>query len=405
MDINKLISRLFIFLYLAIPYLPLFGEIDRIASQWMILSFLNLISITFIFFRHEQKQFNAVFKKPIIFYLIFLVFGLFSIFKSVNPTESSVEFFRYFSTLMTIVVLSIFVSKKNNFQFLLYLFVLFCMVDVLGIYLQQSSDLPLIGFTGNKNIASASLILKSNAILFILFKNNNIFSKLFVFLFSFFVYSVVILIGSKAGILTAIIISSILLILSFIKKLNTSSSFIIIPLGFLASVLASNLFNNNVQEAVSDTINYVNDKGNTDRLRYYSQAIETFSKDPFLGIGLGNWKIHSSKYDSSDMINYIVQYHSHNDHIQFLAEIGIGSVFYLLFIISSFLIIIKNLNKSNLKDKKMQFNLLLICFLSMGVYFLDSNLNFPAARVVMQLNLASVIALILKSSNDEFLKS
>ena len=400
MDINRIISRIYIFLYLSIPYLPLFGEIDRIASQWMILSFLNVTSIIFIFFRYGQISLNVLFKIPIIFYLIFLVFGLFSVFKSVNVTESFVEFFRYFTTLLTIIVLAILVSKNNNYNFIFYLFIFFSLVDVFGIYLQQKSGLSLIGFTANKNIVSASLLFKSNAILFILHKFKNIYSKIFAFVFSFFVFSAVILIGSKAGILSSFIIIIILLITSLIQKLNFRFYFII-PLAFVVSILTSNLFNSNFQNAVIDTINYTNDSGSTDRLRYYSQAFETFSNNPLLGVGLGNWKIHSSKYDSIDMINYIVQYHTHNDYLQLLSEIGIGAFFYFLFIIFSIILIIKNIRRHYQENNSKQLVYLIICFLCMGVYFLDSNLNFPAARVVMQLNLASVIALILKFSEHE----
>jgi O-antigen ligase len=318
----------------------------------------------------------------------------------VNQTESFVEFFRYFTTLLTLIVLAILVSKNNNYNLIFYLFIFFSLIDVLGIYLQQRSGIPLIGFTANKNIVSASLILKSNAILFILHKFKNIYSKIFGFVFSFFVYGAVILIGSKAGILSSFIITIILLIASFIKKLNFRFSFII-PLGFVVSILTSNLFNNNFQTAVNDTINYANDTGSTDRLRYYSQAFETFSNNPLMGIGLGNWKIHSSKYDSIDMINYVVQYHTHNDYVQLLSEIGIGAVFYFLFIIFSFILIIKNLKRHYKENNSKQLVFLIICFLCMGVYFIDSNLNFPGARVVMQLNLASVIALILKFKEHE----
>ena len=315
--------------------------------------------------------------------------------KSVNLTESSVEFFRYFSVLMALIILPNLVLKHNSLAFLISCLLIFCLIDIIGIFLQSSQGLPLIGFTGNKNIASASLILKSNFVLYLMYRYKNIYIKILSFIILFFSFSAVLLIGSKAGVLTIIIITSLLFIFSFFKKPFLYSNYILI-FAFISAVLFSSSQNDNFQNAINDTVNYTNDSGSTDRIKYCGQAIKTFKQNPFLGIGFGNWKIYSSKYDSIEMKDYIVQYHTHNDHIQILAETGIfGAVLYLIFFISIFIILIKYLMKFHEENNIKNFQIFLICLLSIIVYFIDSNLNFPAARVVMQLNLVSIIALIL----------
>ena len=100
------------------------------------------------------------------------------------------------------------------------------------------------------------------------------------------------------------------------------------------------------------------------------------------------------------MNNYVVQYHTHNDYIQLFAETGFfGGIFYVLFIFSFLLTIRELYNKWTILNKDLRI-LLLISFLSYAIYLIDSNLNFPAARVVMQINLSSILALLLSSKSE-----
>ena len=87
------------------------------------------------------------------------------------------------------------------------------------------------------------------------------------------------------------------------------------------------------------------------------------------------------------MRNYVVQYHTHNDYLQFLAEIGLGAISYLLFILLLIYFTLKSILNFNKYSSKINKQYSLIVLLAITVYFLDSNLNFPAARVIMQLNL------------------
>lgn len=398
MFLKKIISRVLIFLIVAIPYLPLFGEIDRIASQWAILSGISFISILILFIYNEIDNPKILYSRPIIYYSLFLLFGLISFTSSINLVESLVEFFRYLSVLLLLIVLPTLTIRFNNSYFLIILLLFFSVIDIIGIFLQNNYGLPLIGFTGNKNIASASLILKSNSILFLLYKYNNIYIKIFSYIFLTLTYIVILLIGSKAGVITSIIINLIILLIFILFHQKFQKNLIYI-LAFITSILVSNLYNSNFQTALTDTVNYTNDPGSTDRLKYYTQALQSFTESPFFGVGLGNWKIKASKYDSNEMNEYIVQYHTHNDYLQLLAEVGIGVIFYILFIISIFKILYDILKRENILFSN-QSSIFILTFLGIVVYFIDSNLNFPAARVVMQINLASILAIIISLNQN-----
>ena len=101
--------------------------------------------------------------------------------------------------------------------------------------------------------------------------------------------------------------------------------------------------------------------------------------NPFIGVGIGNWKLSSIFYDREDIDGYIVPYHAHSDFIQLGAELGIiGFLLYLgIFLIAGFFVFII-VFKSDLNNDKKEFVFLLL--ISLAVYFIDANLNFPIAR-------------------------
>ena len=73
-----------------------------------------------------------------------------------------------------------------------------------------------------------------------------------------------------------------------------------------------------------------NDGSVNQRLRYYEDVLTHITKNPVLGVGIGNWKLSSIDYDKEDIEGYIVPYHAHSDFIQLGAELGfVGFLLYL----------------------------------------------------------------------------
>ena len=117
----------------------------------------------------------------------------------------------------------------------------------------------------------------------------------------------------------------------------------------------------------------------------------------FLGIGIGNWKIKSMKYDAKYSTGYRVPFHAHNDFLQVAAESGIlASIFFVLFLLYPFYIFIKYKIYYSIDLK--YFSILLM----MLVYIIDTLINFPIARPISHIFLIFVsITLIFLANKYE----
>ena len=77
---------------------------------------------------------------------------------------------------------------------------------------------------------------------------------------------------------------------------------------------------------INDRVSSINidreDDSIDERLRFYSAAVKSISKNPILGIGIGNWKIETIRYDAKNLEGYRVPNHAHNDFLQVTAESG-----------------------------------------------------------------------------------
>jgi O-antigen ligase len=101
----------------------------------------------------------------------------------------------------------------------------------------------------------------------------------------------------------------------------------------LALILNQTLISDKGADALSRaaTISIsTNDGSVNQRLRYYEDVLTHITKNPILGVGIGNWKLTSIDYDKKDITGYIVPYHAHSDFIQLGAELGfVGFLLYL----------------------------------------------------------------------------
>lgn len=430
MNISKQnLVKTYLILLMVSLYTPKFQVFDKMTLHVFLLSISNffvLISIPFIF-----KQFSLikVLKNP----LVLLFFGyigvaLLSIVKSINVVESFVRLSQILTFGFTLLFLVFFINKKLvKINFILILITISLIVDVFfsikeyipfliyDIPYTYDENTRLVGLYGNRNILASVLSFKIPIVIFAALR----FNKKWLNLISFFLVTVtffnIMLLSSRATYLAIIISITFILVVSAYKYLKDKKSYFksnssIIIFYFLtlffAYVLSTNVIDSSDQGDVINRISSITsseeDISKNTRLRYYSQSLEHLSKNPFLGAGIGNWKIWSIKYDSKDIENYIIPYNAHNDILEAAVETGIfgGLLFLSFFLMLMYYIFI--LLKSNISVDK-NYTMYVLLAIPFIIYFVDLNLNFPSSRgsnPVFYLMYLSII-LILKNSLDE----
>jgi len=394
-----MIYKILLFLYLVITYMPLFGEIDRIGSQSLSMSIVNILSLSFLFYAKNQNDLLEKLKiNEIKYFVVFILLILVSFINVINTSEFFIEFFRTVNFFLASVIFMT-LSKKTSINYIVYLVVFFCLIDVLGLFAQSIQNLPTIGFTANKNIAAFSLAIKLNYVFYLINRNQSILLRFFLFsIYGLGIFSLL-SINSKGGILISIISLIYYLFFSLIKLKSNKDLFINTSLIILLTIiinLTGGLSKNTISTIQNSTTSFNLEQGNQDRLAYYSQVLSSFKENPLTGVGHGNWKIVSIKFDGNRMRDYIVQYYTHNDFLQVLAEVGLlGLIFYILFFGTIFKKLFLNIINSIQSN-----NIFLFLGMAFLTYLADALINFPGSRIVSQLNLVVLISLINYNLNN-----
>ena len=413
-DTSNFLPSLFILAFLLVGFIPNLEAVDKIAPQWLYLSVLNFLCGIYLFvFRQKFKErFLAVLGSyTSIFYMGFVLWAALSYFYAINPTEVLVNIARHFNTLFMFLHLGILLYNIKDKNRLLSLAIMAILSIEVYAVLEQALEMykagginggQLKGVTANRNITAFSIAIKIPFVLYLIFKNSKLWVKLvYAFLIFLSLFSLS-MIQSRAAFVAAALIAILLLTWTVIQYLKSKNKqdfipnlFYLIPL-ILALVFNQLLISDKGADALSRaaTISIsTNDGSVNQRLRYYEDVLTHISKNPIIGVGIGNWKLTSIDYDREDISGYVVPYHAHSDFIQLGAELGfVGFLLYLgIFLMAAYFAFII-LFRSDLDRDNKWFVFLLIA--ALGVYFIDANLNFPIARPQVLAPWALIMALI-----------
>ena len=394
---NKL--YIFILFIFSVVFIPSLGALDKGNTHWLFLSIIPL------FFFNISLNFSFIRSKIFIVYCLFILQILISLIYTNNFSISIVDLSRHLIIFICLVFfLSLLHSNKFSFYnlsliisfFLLYetfasLYPLFIFIKANGFDFSSITSIQvdsLKGVMGNRNITTASIVIKLPFLFYLIYRSKFHYKFLFGLL-SFLPALSLFLINSRAALLSFIFIISVfaLVILFFHTKKSTSLPFILAPL-FFAFLFASSLVPENdlnTSERIS-SINFTNESS-SQRFFLWENAADYISQNPFIGCGIGNWKVESAAYWGSYGDRYLVPFHAHNDFLEFSTELGIigGLTYFILF----FLIIYKSFI-SYFKSKDFKF---LILFSSFVALFVDSFLNFPFERPLIQVMFLLLLAL------------
>lgn len=423
---NKLLPIVLLFLYAITGLIPNFEAYDRIAPQWLYLSILNFFCFVYILneFPRFQSIIGKIFKfKPFILLLGFIIWGLLSYLYAINQVEVMVKFYRWVNILFALVIISTLISELKNQMYFIITSIILSVILIVELYYSYSAYFQLIkyveydfslanylkGATANKNITSSSILIKIPFVFFIITHYKNLFIKILSAVLILFSSYLILLIGSRAGIIALILISFLTLTSLFIYYFKVKNKsflfrsliFIILPL--FASILWFQLQTGSSNSASivnrASTIN-IQDTSTNQRLNYYKYAINHVIENPIFGTGLGNWKIKSIDYDKENINQYIVPYHVHNDFLEFGAELGIiGFGLFLMIFLYSFKELMKKLiyKYQNVLIVQQSF----IILLGGLIYLIDANLNFPHARLANQIPFVIILSLLFNLNNSD----
>ncbi len=418
-NINNFIPSILILAFLLVGFIPNFSAVDKIAPQWLYLSGVNVISAIYILSKKNyfSDQIIIVLKSTIsIFYISFFLWACGSYFYAINSTEVLVNLSRQSNTLFMYLHIAVFIYNIKQKNILVAtVMTLILSIEVYAVFIQALEMIEVSGFispgslkgvTANRNITAFSIALKIPFVLYLFYRVKNkliIAFLIFLILFSFIDIS---MISSRASfIAVGIIFFGYFLICLYQfkisdKKISIKTTlnrfmYFFAPL-FFSIIINQVYFSSKGADAISraGTIALsTSDDSISKRLRYYEDVINHMASNPIFGTGIGNWKLESIKYDRLDIDGYIVPYHAHSDFIQLGAELGIiGFVLYLGIFLSAIYFAYRILFKSSLSEDNKIFSYILL--ISLGVYLIDANLNFPIARPQELAPWALVITLI-----------
>ena len=401
---SKTLTYIFLGIYFFIYTVPqyiidIYYVYDRVTIQFFLLSVINVIVFTSLLKSNSLNNINFVFKENshILSFTFFIVFASLSVFVAINKIESILVLSKFITLLFTfLLILKLSQNKKINF---LKFFLLFSTIGIImetlrvnyaiydnvinnGNFLMRS--LEYRGFTGNPNISSFSIVIKLPVIVFMTYVITNTYKKLFLHaIISSSILSVLLLL-SRAALIAVVLIFLSLLIYTFINR--TRANFINLSLFILAAYISFATYNltndKNTNDLLVDRFSTVTnsqaDQSVNERANFYKIAFTDIKNNPILGVGIGNWKLTSIQRANKFLEGYRIPFRTHNDFLEVTAEVGIiGGLCFIYFIFFPFLFSFNKIRRGE------SFNAYHLIFLIVGVYILDSMLNFPMHRPVI----------------------
>ncbi len=404
---NNLSNWIFILLFSLVPFIPAFGALDLIGPQLLYLSIVTFISSIYLFVYRPNSTIRLYTSKITIVFFLFIFCCLLSVFDSFNPTEGIITFFKILLMGFYLVNLSHhFIQVKIKFHQLAILFSLLLLIDVIEILssfitiydysIPPGRSNELVGFTSNLNVLGFSLLFRMPFVLFLFISSSNWIYRLLSILLFCFAQFFLITSGSRGAILSLVIFTTLFIFYHVVYNKRERFVVLSIVVGLIATFgIHSLLFENG--NKVTDRLQTLGtqeiklDKSVEERLTWLSAGFEGIKDKPFLGHGIGNWKVVGNKYVNDYIVQYRVPKHVHNDFVQMFAEVGIfGFLFYCTF----FGFILLKIFKSKKTIGKQNFGFLVLLF-SVLTFLIDSSLNFPIQRPTPIFNLIFLAAFVV----------
>ena len=388
------------------------GSYDRIAPQFLFLSTLNIFASLYLGYNYGiYKLFNQLKDSSLVItYSLYIFICIISFTVAFNKSESLIVLSQYltFYICFLIIYLISLNAKINYLKLFVTLSIISITIESYGV-LSKAVDYFLIngnefarsnilrGYSGNINVVSYSIAIKLPVLLYALFRVNSKIVFAFLLLIVSLSSLIIFMLMSRGAFIAFMFVFIVMILFklyisfknNYLKALLISIT-VILSFGFTETYI--NQSENNVIVERLGSINNTQDPSINSRLRYYNDAFLSIKNNPLIGVGIGNWKFYSILYDYEDMVDYIVPVYVHNDFLHTATEIGIIGLIAFIFI---FVIPLSNL--IDLLKKGTYSNESLFLMLIIGVYIIDSMLNFPVSRPISYVYLIFAIVAAIKN--------
>lgn len=391
------------------------GSYDRIAPQFLVLSTLNIFASLYLGYNYGiSKLFNQLKDSSLVItYSLYIFICIISYTVAFNKSEALIVLSQYLTFYICFLVIYLISlnTKINYLELFVTLSIISIAIELYGV-LTTAVDYFLIngnefarsnilrGFSGNINIVSYSIAIKLPVLLYALFKTNNKLILALLFALLNFSSLIIFMLMSRGAFIAFMFVLVVMILFklyisfknNYLKVLLIS---ITVILSFSFTETYINQSENNVLAERLGSLNNTQDASINSRLRYFNDAFLSIKNNPLIGVGIGNWKFYSILYDYEDMEDYIVPVYVHNDFLHTATEIGILGLiaFVLIFVIplSNLTVLLKKGTYSNES---------LFLILIIGVYIIDSMLNFPVSRPISYIYLIFAIVAGIKNKLD-----
>ena len=417
----KKLSQVYFSLLIFTSLTPQFSAADKMAADYLALTLVAIFGITVAIIKKGNNiTIDKKITTPLILYFSFFVVSAFSILFSINKAESLVTLLKLSIILIHLyLIYELRIYEIFKLNYILTLFTVLLSVEIFNsLFPLYYEILPvkdyeyslsgfLTGLTGNRNVTAASIVLKIPLVVMLMYRSKKISIKILLTAILTLAFINLFFLSSRAAILSLSLFIVIYLLNALIYSvkeknfrffLNKTLYIVLITVSSYTYFQSKVVDNDRATIESRVTSISSSDQSVTERLRFYKQSFNFFLENPFNPIGLGNWKLYSIDQDKENIIAYIVPYVVHNDFLEILVETSFLGFFIYLFI---FLYLIYILGQLYLKEAKIESkNEILLLFVSLMIYLVDANLNFPLYRPIMQINLLVIITLILTYVNS-----
>jgi len=353
-----------------------------------------------------------------IVYLFFAVYSLFRLFFDHINGDSIFDVIKIISFfLLFIIILSNYSNIELKRSLLGSIGVLGVIISLWGI-----TELILVLQNGKLSIPLDTYQIK------LIFGHRNLFSQLLFFTLPFILYLsifskyklkksvfqittsiilfLLIILSNRASWLAIALAFTVVLIILILKKSLLNYKFrpviFILGISLVSSLLFFNFFTK-TNEAKSHFISIANssDGSGKDRIELWKRSLRIIEDRPFFGEGPASWKIEMLKYGNKGLVsedNITFYQRPHNDFLWIASEYGLlGLVFYSLIFILAFVSLFKQIINDT-DENNMAFKLAI--FFSLVGFIVYSFLSFPHERIIHNLILTVLLALIVKGDKN-----